>query len=252
MRPQKTYDKGDTTNPRRAGPAPAGWGRAPDPGNATHATPEVGDHRDPRRVLLLFPVDPTRAESAHAHRPRGQFSYRTKSCTTQERHSMTHAKLGRHFRPAAPGLAIVATVALAVTFLAPAISPASAATTTTTTTTPTTTTTAVPGSNCSASAGGTVLDRGGWSATSNAPYSSDDAPARALDGNFSTRFSTNEDQTPGLALRVDLGAARVFDQLAMRPPIHPRITPGASRCWYQPTTARGPPSPPARARPTPR
>jgi hypothetical protein len=63
---------------------------------------------------------------------------------------------------------------------------------------------------------GTALDRTGWSATTNAPTSSADAPANALDGNFSTRFSTNEHQAPGLAFRVDLGSARTFDELAMR------------------------------------
>ena len=68
---------------------------------------------------------------------------------------------------------------------------------------------------------GTALDRTGWSATTDAPSSSADAPDNALDGNFNTRFSTNEDQAPGLAFRVDLGAARAFDELAMRAPNSP-------------------------------
>ena len=68
---------------------------------------------------------------------------------------------------------------------------------------------------------GRALDRSGWVATSNAPYSSADAPAKALDGNYSTRFSTDEDQAPGLAFRVDLGSARAFDELAMRAPNSP-------------------------------
>jgi hypothetical protein len=124
----------------------------------------------------------------------------------------------------APGTAIVATLAIVGGFLAVTIAPASAATTTTSTTTttaPTTTTTAVPGSNCSAPVRGTALDRTGWSASTNAPSSSADVPANALDGNFSTRFSTNEHQAPGLALRVDLGALRVFDEVAMRAPNSP-------------------------------
>ena len=97
-------------------------------------------------------------------------------------------------------------------------SPATTTTTTTptTTTAPTTTTTTVPGSNCSAAVSGTALNRTGWSATTNAPSTSADAPANALDGNFSTRFSTNEHQTPGLAFRVDLGSAQTFDEVAMR------------------------------------
>ncbi len=118
---------------------------------------------------------------------------------------MTYKRRDRHFWHAAPGTAIVATLAIVGGFLAPTISPASARRLTTTTTAPTTTTTAVPGSNCSAAVSGTALDRTGWSATTDAPSSSADAPANALDGNFNTRFSTNEDQAPGLAIRVDLG-----------------------------------------------
>lgn len=133
---------------------------------------------------------------------------------------MTYKRRDWHFWHAAPGTAIVATLAMVGGFLALTISPASAATTTTTTA-PTTTTTAVPGSNCSASVSGTFLDRTGWSATTDAPSSSADAPDNALDGNFNTRFSTNEDQASGLAIRVDLGAARAFDELAMRAPNSP-------------------------------
>ena len=86
----------------------------------------------------------------------------------------------------------------------------------------------MPGSNCSAVEHGSALDRSGWVATSNAPYSSADAPAKALDGNYSTRFSTDEDQAPGLAFRVDLGSARAFDELALRAPARPRTTPEAT------------------------
>ncbi len=131
---------------------------------------------------------------------------------------MTYKHQRRHNWHAKPGSAIVATLAIVGAFLAPSISPASAAVTTTSATT---TTTAVPGSNCSAAVSGTALDRTGWSATTNAPSSSADAPDNALDGNFHTRFSTNEDQAPGLAIRVDLGSARAFDQLAMRSPNSP-------------------------------
>ncbi len=73
----------------------------------------------------------------------------------------------------------------------------------------------------SAALSGNALGRTGWSATTDAPSSSADAPDNALDGNFHTRFSTNEDQAPGLAIRVDLGSARAFDQLAMRAPNSP-------------------------------
>jgi hypothetical protein len=102
-------------------------------------------------------------------------------------------------------------------FLTLTISGASAAVTTAATTT----TTAVAGSNCSAALSGAVLDRTGWSASTNARASSANAPGNALDGNFKTRFSTNQDQVPGLYLEVNLGSARAFDELAMRVPNSP-------------------------------
>ena len=92
---------------------------------------------------------------------------------------------------------------------------------TTTTTASTTTTTAVPGSNCSAVESGFTLDRTGWTASSNAPSSSADAPANALDGNYTSRFSTNEDQVPGLYFAVNLGSAKDFNELKMSMPGSP-------------------------------
>ncbi len=137
---------------------------------------------------------------------------------------MTYKRKNGYSRYAAQGTAVLAALTMMGGFLALTIAPASAATmaaTTTTTAAPTTTTTAVPGSDCSAPVKGTALDRTGWSASTNAPSSSADAPGNALDGNYSTRFSTNEDQAPGLVFRVDLGSARVFDELAMRSPNSP-------------------------------
>jgi hypothetical protein len=81
-----------------------------------------------------------------------------------------------------------------------------------TTSTTSTTTAAV---NCSASAGGPVLSRTGWVASSNAPAASWDGPANALDGNPGTRFSTNEDQALNLYLAVDMGSPQSFDELEM-------------------------------------
>jgi hypothetical protein len=143
--------------------------------------------------------------------------------TRQEKEKMTYKWQGRYGRHVAPGLAIVATLAMVAGFLAPDISSASAATTTTTSTTTTTTTTtvAVAGSNCSAPASGTVLDHTGWVASTNAPSSSADAPAHALDGNLTTRFSTNEHQAPGLYFEVDLGSAQPFYLLKMGVPNSP-------------------------------
>ncbi len=133
---------------------------------------------------------------------------------------MTYQRQRRHCWHTAAGT-VVAALAIMAGFLAPTISPVSAASTTTTTTTSTTTTTTVPGSNCSASVSGTAFDRTGWVASTNAPSSSADAPANALDGDLATRFSTNEDQAPGLYFEVDLGSARTFDALEMSVPNSP-------------------------------
>ncbi len=128
---------------------------------------------------------------------------------------MTHRQQGLRCWPAiAAGL--MATLAMVAGFLAPAISSAAAPSTTSTTTT-----TAVPGSVCSASVSGTAFDQTGWVASTNAPSSSANAPAKALDGDLATRFSTNEDQAPGLYFEVDLGSARTFDALEMSVPDSP-------------------------------
>ena len=99
--------------------------------------------------------------------------------------------------------------------------PTAQPTTTTTTTAPTTTTTTVPGSNCSAVESGFTLNRTGWTATSNAPSSGAYAPANALDGNYSSRFSTGEEQVPGLYFEVNLGSAENFNELKMSMPESP-------------------------------
>ncbi|GEM_PF-2389887 len=94
-------------------------------------------------------------------------------------------------------------------------------TSTTTTTTAPTTTTTVAGVGCSAPISGAALARTGWVASTNAPSSSSDVPANALDGNLATRFSTNEPQRPGLYLMVDLGTPQSFDELEMDVPNSP-------------------------------
>jgi F5/8 type C domain len=93
--------------------------------------------------------------------------------------------------------------------------------TTSTTAPTTTTTTAVPGSNCAAGISGTALGRTGWSATTNAPSSKSDAPANALDGNLTSRFSTDEHQVPGLYFEVNFGSAQTFDEVVMATPNSP-------------------------------
>lgn len=80
---------------------------------------------------------------------------------------------------------------------------------------------AVAGTDCSAVLTGTALDRAGWVASTNAPSSSTDAPANALDGNLATRFSTDEPQQSGLFFEVNMGSPQTFDELDMEVPNSP-------------------------------
>jgi F5/8 type C domain/Bacterial Ig-like domain (group 3) len=76
-------------------------------------------------------------------------------------------------------------------------------------------------SDCYAPVAGNALNRASWSASSNTNYSSSDAPALALDGNLSTRFSSNRDEVAGMAYKVDMGAVQTFDELVMATPNSP-------------------------------
>ena len=76
-------------------------------------------------------------------------------------------------------------------------------------------------SNCYAPVAGAALDRTGWTASSNTTYVASDAPALALDGNLSTRFSSNRDQVAGMVFKVDMGALQTFDELVMATPSSP-------------------------------
>ena len=87
-----------------------------------------------------------------------------------------------------------------------------------TTSTTTTSTTVPPSTDCGTSATGTALDRTGWVATSNTTPGSADAPGNALDGNLSTRFSTDTGQAVGQYLEVNLGKPQGFNQLEMLVP----------------------------------
>ncbi len=76
-------------------------------------------------------------------------------------------------------------------------------------------------SDCYAPVTGNALNRAGWIASSNTTYSANGAPALALDGNLSTRFSSNGDQEAGMAYKVDMGAPQTFDELVMATPDSP-------------------------------
>jgi hypothetical protein len=146
---------------------------------------------------------------------------------------MTYYRWARRRWLAAAITTSVGVLALVAVPLAPDATVASAAVTTTsstttttrattTTTHPTTTTTSPSeaGSDCYASVTGAALSRSGWSAGSNAPYSSDYAPDLALDNNIATRFGSNEPQAVGLYFEVNLGSVQTFDELSM-------VTPGS-------------------------
>ncbi|WP_454050135.1 cellulase family glycosylhydrolase [Cellulomonas sp. Marseille-Q8402] len=62
-------------------------------------------------------------------------------------------------------------------------------------------------------AGEAPLARTGWTASADATGSGD-WPARALDGDPSTRWSSGREQTVGQTFTVDLGAARTFDEVS--------------------------------------
>ncbi|HTW08511.1 MAG TPA: discoidin domain-containing protein [Acidimicrobiales bacterium] len=77
------------------------------------------------------------------------------------------------------------------------------------------------GTSCAASPSGNALPRTGWVARSNAPYGKSDIPANALDGNLTTRFSSNERQVAGLYFQVDMRAAQSFDEVELDSPNSP-------------------------------
>jgi beta-glucosidase len=64
------------------------------------------------------------------------------------------------------------------------------------------------------SSGSTALSRTGWTATAT-PSSTTDVPARMLDGDASTRWSSGTPMANGNTVTLDLGAARTFSKLVM-------------------------------------
>ncbi len=100
----------------------------------------------------------------------------------------------------------------------PTTTTTSSTTTSSTTTSTSTTSTTLAPVNCTATEDGTPLSRTGWTASTNASSHGTDLPANALDGNLSTRFSTDEPEAAGLYFEVDLGAARSFTELEMDVP----------------------------------
>jgi hypothetical protein len=59
------------------------------------------------------------------------------------------------------------------------------------------------------------LSEAGWVASSNTTSSAADAPANAIDGNVSTRFSSDADGASGMFFQVNLGSAQTFNQIVL-------------------------------------
>ncbi|MGD0558076.1 MAG: discoidin domain-containing protein [Streptosporangiaceae bacterium] len=79
-------------------------------------------------------------------------------------------------------------------------------------------TTAPLGAYCGAPVSGTALDRSGWSASTNTAASGSDVASNAIDGNLSTRFSSDAPQADGAYWQADLGSPQTFDELSMQVP----------------------------------
>ena len=88
-----------------------------------------------------------------------------------------------------------------------------------TTTTSTTSTTTLPGVNCSnTTTSGTPLSRTAWVASTNTAASGADVPANAIDGNLTTRFSSDAVQAAGQTLEMNMGSPQTFNELEMEVP----------------------------------
>ncbi len=74
---------------------------------------------------------------------------------------------------------------------------------------------AVQAFTSAAAAAETQLSETGWTASSNTSSGAADAPAHAIDGNLSTRFSSDADQASGMYFQVNMGSAQTFNQIEM-------------------------------------
>jgi hypothetical protein len=66
-----------------------------------------------------------------------------------------------------------------------------------------------------AAAAETALSESGWTASSNTNSAAADAPANAIDGNSSTRFSSDAVAASGMWFQVNMGSAQNFNQIEM-------------------------------------
>ena len=78
------------------------------------------------------------------------------------------------------------------------------------------------GTNCAAPVTGTARSRSRWTATTNTAARGSGAAASAIDGNMSTRFSSQAPQADGMYWEADMGSPQTFDELQMQVPNSPR------------------------------
>jgi glucosylceramidase len=78
--------------------------------------------------------------------------------------------------------------------------------------------TAPLGAYCGAPVSGTALGRSGWSVSTNTAASGGDVATNAIDGNLSTRFSSDAPQADGAYWEANMGSAQTFDELRMQVP----------------------------------
>jgi hypothetical protein len=66
-----------------------------------------------------------------------------------------------------------------------------------------------------ASAAETALPETGWTASTSTNSTGGDVPAHAIDGNLSTRYSSDAIQASGMYFQVNMGSAQTFNQIEM-------------------------------------
>ena len=77
------------------------------------------------------------------------------------------------------------------------------------------------GASCGTPVTGTALNRSRWTASTNTAASGGNAAANAIDGDLSTRFSSQAPQADGMYWEADMGSPQTFDELRMQVPNSP-------------------------------
>src|SRR5487761_1030972 len=75
--------------------------------------------------------------------------------------------------------------------------------------------------HCSAPVSGTALNRSAWTASTNTAAAGGDVAPNAIDGNLTTRFSSDAFQASGQYWQANMGSPQSFDELQMQVPNSP-------------------------------